>query len=415
MNPMKAYRRRHAAPTLRRTLATFPAVAVTGSRQVGKTTLLRQELAVTHRFVSLELPSTRERAKSDPTAFFVENPPPIVLDEIQYVPELLHEIKVQIDADRSPGRFVLSGSQSFPLMQGVAQTLAGRVAVLSLGPLSVSETVGALPPDSIDALLDRVFGAPSVHESALRPAIPDAADWLLRGGYPEIRLDPAVDRQLWFASYAQTYLERDVRDLLQVGDLHDFGRFVALIAGNSGRQLNFSDLAREIGVSGPTAKRWLSVLEASQIVRLLKPFHRNYGKRITKAPKVVLSDPGLATALIGLHQAEALVNGPSFGALFETAVIGEWVKAFCNAGEPPPFHFWRTSAGHEVDLVFERNHRLYGIEIKSTATPTPRHAESLAQWLELAGPSARAVLACNVAAPMTLRPGIRAVPWHLAW
>lgn len=412
------YLARHLAEALRRASRTFPAILVTGPRQCGKTTLLREELGKTHRYVSLERPDVRDRAARDPVAFLDENSPPVILDEIQQAPDLLHHIKDRIDADRKPGRWILSGSQSFPLMRGITQTLAGRIAILKLAPLSVGEAAGLPAAGSLDDLLDRVFGGKSrARALAIRRGFDpdDTADWLLRGGYPEPRANPAVDRNLWFSSYVQTYLERDVRDLIQVGDLRDFGRFLALIAASSGRLLNFADLAREIGVTGPTAKRWLSVLEASQIVTLLRPYHRNFGKRLTKAPKVALNDPGLATWLLGLHAPEALMQGPNLGALFETAVISEWIKAIDAAGDGTTLHHWRASGGLEIDLVIERDGLLYGIEAKATATPTPQHAEPLGRWLELAGPKARGVIACRVEEPVTLRPSIRAVPWHFCW
>jgi hypothetical protein len=408
------YAPRHLATTLRRAMKTFPAVLVTGPRQSGKTTFLSNELGRSHRFVSLERPDTRARARGDPVGFFDENPPPVILDEIQYVPELLHYVKDRIDADRRPGRWILSGSQSFPLMHGITQTLAGRIAVLTLLPLSIGEAVGARPARSIDALFRRVFAASSRRgaSASMSRAPPDIVSWLLRGGFPEPRLNPAVDRQIWFSSYVQTYLQRDVRDLVQVGDLHDFGRFLALVAANTGRLLNLADLSREVGVSAPTARRWMSVLEASQILFLLRPYHRNFGKRITKAPKIVMLDSGLATWLTGLHSPEALLHGPTFGALFESAVIAEWVKVFHRAGEPPQLGYWRSSSGLEIDLLIERNAFLHAVEIKATATPTPTHAESVAAWLELAGPRARGAVVCRIDAPATLRPGIRAVPWH---
>jgi hypothetical protein len=403
--------------TLRRAIRTFPAALLTGARQSGKTTFLRHELAETHRYVSLERPDVRLRASADPIAFLGENPPPVILDEIQSLPTLLHYVKERIDEDRRPGQWVLSGSQSFALMRGIRQTLAGRIAILTLDPLSALEASGAKPQPSLDAVLARVFGKPTAPRRPAGPAAKrvDLADWLLRGGYPEPRIHPKVDREIWFASYVQTYLERDVRDLLRVGDLAGFGRFVALAATRTGNLLNVNELAREAGVSGPTAKKWLSVLQASHVVHLLTPYHRNLGKRIRKSPKLCFVDPGLATFLLGLHSRDALLHGTSLGPLVETAVVGEWLKAFRNFGLPPAIHFWRSSAGEEVDLVMEHEGRLYGIEVKATATPTPHHAEALARFISRAGPTARGVLACRVEAPVALRPGIRAVPWHLAW
>jgi hypothetical protein len=402
---------RALAATLRRAASTFPAAIVTGARQSGKTTLLRHEFGWTHRYVSLERPDVRARAAADPVGFLDDNPAPLILDEVQYAPDLLHYVKERIDEDRRAGRWLMTGSQSFPLMRGLRQTLAGRVAVLSLDPFATFEIVGD-PPASLDALLARVFDETPGPSHATPP---DLATWLLRGGYPEPCLDGAVDRQVWFSSYVQTYLERDVRDLLRVGDLGAFSRFVQLVAARTGNLLNLSELGREAGVTGPTAKQWLSVLETSQVVHLLSPFHRNLGKRIRKSPKLHVVDVGLASFLLGLHSAEALLQGPALGALVETAVVAEWAKALRSLGLPPAIHFWRSSAGEEVDVVLEHDGRLYGIEVKATATPTPHHAEALARWLAAAGPKARGVLACRVDAPVALRPRIRAVPWHLAW
>jgi predicted AAA+ superfamily ATPase len=213
----------------------------------------------------------------------------------------------------------------------------------------------------------------------------------------------------------QTYLQRDVRDLLQVGDLGTFSRFLSLAAARSGMLLNLADLARDVGMSPPTVRRWISVLEASHVVYLLRPYHHSFGKRLVKSPRLVFIDVGLVTFLLALHDRDAALSGPSAGALAETAVIGEWLKLFRQAGEEPSLYFWRSAGGLEVDLVIERNRRLYAVEVKATATPTPHHGDHLARWLTLAGTGARGVVACAVDTPTTLRPGIRAVPWHLAW
>ncbi|NOY44403.1 MAG: ATP-binding protein [Deltaproteobacteria bacterium] len=400
------------ASVLHRAAATFPAILVTGARQTGKTTLLRNEFEASHRYVSLEAPHVRLRAAEDPVGFLRENPPPLILDEIQYAPDLLPYIKDQIDQDRTPGRWLLTGSQTFGLMKGVSQTLAGRVAVLELLPLSTAETAKVPGPASMDALIRKVFG--DSQPTGAGPPI-DLGDWLLRGGYPEPRLNPLVDRSLWFGSYVQTYLERDVRDLAHVGDLGTFTRFLTLVAARTGTIVNLAELGAEAGVTGPTARRWLSVLEASGIVCLLQPFHRSFGRRIRKSPKLYMLDPGLATYLMGLHTPEAALQSAFAGPLVETSVLSEWIKAFRHRGERPGLFYWRSGSGLEVDLIIEWGGHLYAVEVKATATPVPNHANALSRWLRLAGGSARGVIACNIERPCTLRPGIRAVPWHLAW
>ncbi len=406
------YQARGLSSAIRRAARTFPAILVTGPRQSGKTTLLRTQFGESHRYVSLERPDVRERASADPLGFFREARPPLILDEIQYAPDLLHYVKDAIDEDRAPGRWLLSGSQSFPLMQGVSQTLAGRVAVLRLDPLSTEELYAPGPGRDFGELLRQVFGEARPVDEAPRL---DLVDWILRGGYPEPRLNQEVDRGLWFSSYVQTYLERDVRDLIQVTDLGAFSRFLALVASRTGAVLNLSELGREAGITAPTAKRWLSVLETSQVICLLQPYHANLGKRIRRSPKLYMLDPGLASFLLGVHSRETVLGGPSLGALTETVVVSEWMKAARQRGIEPKLYYWQASSGLEVDLIIEHDGRLHAIEVKATATPSPRHGDNLARWLQLIGGDAKGVVACQVATPTALRPGIRAVPWHLAW
>lgn len=401
-------RSRYLEPLVRKAAASFPAVVVTGPRQCGKTTLLRAMFDATHRYVSLDQPDLRARATADAQGFLRDHAAPCVLDEVQHVPGLLHYLKADIDAHRQPGRWILTGSQSFPMMAGVSESLAGRAAVLRLDPFSVGE-LRETPPLTIEGLLARVLGGQPTHWSPQ-----DLGDWVLHGGYPEPCLRTELDPRLWFASYVDTYLARDVRDLVQVGDLTTFQRFLALCAARSGRLLNFADLARDAGVSPTTARRWLSVLETSQVVHLVQPWFQNFGKRLTKAPKLVFLDVGLCAWLMGLHTKEAILRGPAAGALVETAVIAEWIKSFRTNGAEPRVYHWSAHGGNEIDLLIDWNGRQYAIEIKATATPMPGHADGLRRWLQMAGETAAGVLCCQVDQAMALAPGVRAVPWHLA-
>jgi len=395
-------------PHVRQAAATFPVIVLTGPRQCGKTTMLQGLFGQSHGYVTLDHPDLVARAHADPISFFRDHPTPLVLDEVQHAPGLLPYIKAAVDADRRPGRFVLTGSQSFPLMRGIAESLAGRAAVLRLDPFTVAERQQAAT-GSMEHLLAQVFGEASAHW-----APQDLGAWMRRGGYPEPCLLDTVDPSLWFSSYIDTYLARDVRDLLQVGDLVTFQRFLVLCAARSGRLLNFTDLARDVGIAPTTARRWLSVLEASQVVHQVQPWFENYGKRIAKASKLVFLDVGLCAALMGLRSVESMMHGPAAGALAETAVIAEWIKAFRSRGHEPRVYHWNAHSGVEIDLVVEWDGRLHAIEVKSTATPTPTHAAGLRQWLDWAGPRARGAVACLVERPTALTPGIRAVPWHLA-
>lgn len=367
---------RTLARVLLKAVKTFPAVVLTGPRQSGKTTLLKNLFSRTHRFVSLEDPDVRIRAKEDPLGFLSENPPPVIIDEIQYLPELLSYIKTRIDENRKPGQWLFTGSQNFALMQGVSQSLAGRAAVLSLLPFSIMERIG-----EGEASLEPQDWLSALHSRRITPVSSriSLSEVILRGSYPEIASRKSVDRSLWCGSYIATYLERDVRNLGRIGDLTQFERFLKLCAVRTGQLLNQSEIAKEAGVSVPTIRRWLSILEASYQIYLLYPYYKNLGKRLVKAPKIYFTDTGIAAYLMGLRDREALLRNLSFGNLFETFIVTDIWKRFLHSGQMASLYYLQTRDGLEVDLSIEMNQKLHLFEIKSAMTILPKHGSGLAR------------------------------------
>ncbi|NGX61140.1 MAG: hypothetical protein K940chlam9_00621 [Chlamydiae bacterium] len=388
------YYHRKLEPLLFQSLKQFPVSLITGPRQAGKSTLLKQCLP-NYQYVTLDDPALRALALEDPELFLSTHPDPLILDEIQYAPNLLPYIKMRVDVDRGRyGRYVLTGSQSFQLMQGVSETLAGRVAIFHLYPFTWDE-VEAVPSHAQEA-----------HDEL------KLSKRIIEGFYPEFFSNPEINWNLWSSSYVTTYLERDVRNIKAISDLARFQTFINLLAVRAGSLLNLSEVAKECGISQPTAKDWLSILQATYVIYLLRPYHSNKTKRMVKSPKLYFIDTGLLCYLLGIDTPERFLKASERGHIFENLVVVDFLKSQAYSMQKQELFFYRTQAGMEIDLLVDSGRELHGYEIKFTKTPNRRMGEQLAIF-QKTHPSAKLKLLCLREPPLPLNEGIEATHFRV--
>lgn len=356
---------------------------------MGKTSLVRKVFP-DFDYVTLDIPSVAAQAETSPENFLKSHTEPLIIDEVQYAPSLFRYLKVEIDKDKKPGRYILTGSQNFLLRQEIAESLAGRCGILHMQNLSIREIKETL-------------------------GLFDENDVIFKGGYPELYSRPDIDPHFWYVSYLSTYLERDVRNILNVGSLRDFDRFLRAVAVRTGQILSYSELARDAGIAPNTAKKWISVLQASGQIFLLEPYYKNLGKRLVKSPKLYLCDTGLTLFLMGFESWDEVVRHPVVGALWETHVVVQVFKHYFSSGRNIPLWFWRTAHGAEVDLLIERGGRFVAIECKLTEHPDNSSLKGIKELQKLYGKQSliAGYIASRTAVQYELSENISAVPGSL--
>ena len=370
---------RTLAGELRKLAGAFPVVALVGPRQVGKTTLLEHDFP-DYCYVSLDSASLAEMAETRPGEFLDQFAPPVIIDEVQYAPALFRHIKAHVDAHRDrKGQFLLTGSQNYALMHAISDSLAGRVAVVPFLGLSAAEWV--VSPASVG----RGWG-----------------QFWLRGGYPGLWADPELSRERWYQGYLATYLERDVRNILRVGSLRDFERFLRACAARCAQTLNMSELGRDVGVSATTAREWIGALQASNQILLLEPYHRSLGKRLVKSPKLYFTDTGLAAFLMGLSDTAPPPQHVA-GALWENHVVTQWLRWRDWQRPEAMLWYWRDAGGNEVDLLVEWQQKLFAIECKYKERPDGHDLRGIRRLREFYGdPAITGYVACTSPHPFEI-------------
>jgi len=388
------------AEKLKKSAAQYPVITLTGPRQSGKTTLVKAVFPQSE-YISMENPDNRAFALEDPRGFLSRFKSSVILDEVQRTPALFSYIHTMVDKQDHPGQFILTGSQNFLLVEQISQSLAGRTAIHFLLPFSKSELFAEIPvhPDDFPGPLNKM--------------IPEKKLWEIihSGFYPRIH-DKGLDAQDWLAGYYQTYIERDVRSLINIGDLETFGKFVRLCAGRAGQLVNFSSLAADCGISNMTAKRWLSVLQASFIIAVVPPYYQNFNKRLIKSPKIYFLDTGLLCQLLGIRQAGDLHFHAQKGVLFESFVFGELFKSYHNFGLIPDIYFWHDVKRNEVDFLLVRGGRLLPIEVKSGETLTNDQFKGLEYFRKLVGDASERPVLIYAGEENYIRQDIQVMSWY---
>ena len=366
---MDNFYQRESAKIIKKFNKTFRAILVTGPRQTGKTTLLKNLMPENMEYVTLDDLSLREQARTEPKLFLEEHPYPLFIDEVQYAPELFPFIKMKIDSSSEKGMYWLSGSQQFHLMKGVSESLAGRVGIVNINSFTYSEIMRQAE--------NKVIFDPSIKPKTASPVdVNSLFGVIFRGGMPYLYSEPEVDRAAFFESYISTYIERDVRELTNIGSAEAFRRFIVSVATRTGEQLNYTSLAEDAGVSVPTAKSWLSILKTSGLVYMLEPYLSTSLQRLTHMPKIIFMDSGLAAYLAGWQTARELQLSSNAGHFLESFITSEIVKTYNAAGLNPDISYYRDKEKNEIDLIFRRNNSLYAYEIKKTASPTKEHLKN---------------------------------------
>ena len=401
--------KRTLSQVIARASESFPVLLVTGPRQVGKTTLLETCAEKDRSYVTLDDLEQKELAQTDPAFFLQKHKPPVIIDEVQYAPELFSYIKMAVDKSKQPGMFWLTGSQKFHLMKGITESLAGRVAIIDMLGLSQAEVEGrtfALPP-----FMPTPDWLGPARDAAGEPKqVMDVYENIWRGSFPKIVVDKKMSRDLFYNSYVQTYIQRDVRDIINISDATSFMKFLRTIAARTGQLLNYSDIARDVDIDHKTVKSWLSILETSGLVYLLQPYYNNVTKRLVKTPKIYFLDSGLCCYLTRWPSPEALEAGAMSGAILETYILTEILKSYWHNGKPAFFYYYRDVDQKEIDLVLEEGNTLYPVEFKKTATPSKTAAKHFPVLAKLKREIGHGAVICLRETDVPLSRAVDAIP-----